>query len=266
MKGYSKKIKETTEWEDALIKHKVGPYADYDPNSNYEHVEGTETEEENLEKFKELRLQNASLDQLDELEDREDEKVLEEYRRKRLLEMKQKAEKNKYGSVYTISAKDWEKEVTSPSKETHVIVFLYKPNIDGCRLVDEALEAVAHKFKAIKFVKVLSTDAIPNWPDKYLPAFLCYRDEEPKHQLVGLQALGGSNLKAENIEWVLHTKQIIKSDLKLDPKFKQNKDKYREEQEINEEDVYDMNHTKLNYVGTKGLFQDVEEIEEHFDL
>ena len=48
MKGYQKKIKETTEWEDALIKHKVGDYADYDANSNLTFVEGTETEEENM--------------------------------------------------------------------------------------------------------------------------------------------------------------------------------------------------------------------------
>ena len=41
--------------------------------------------------------------------------------------MKMKAEKNKFGQVYTISAKDWEKEVTLPSKEFHVVVFLFKP-------------------------------------------------------------------------------------------------------------------------------------------
>ena len=126
---------------------------------------------------------------------------------------------------------------------------------------------VAHKYRAVKFVKVLSTDAIPNWPDKYLPALLCYRDEEPKQQIVGLEALGGSKLKAENLEWALHKKEVIKSEeLKYDPRYKQNKPTYQEDQERDGEEEYDMKNSKLNYVGNKGLFQDIEELEEHFDI
>ena len=211
-------------------------------------------------------MEHASLEKLDEYEDQEDEKVLEEYRRKRLQELKEKTEKSKYGNVYTISAKDWEKEVTIPSKEAFIIVFLFKPKIKGCRIVEEALDELSHKFKDIKFVKVLSTDAIPNWPDKFLPAFLCYKDEEPKHQIIGLEALGGEELTSDNLEWALYKKAVLKTTLKYDPRLKSQKNKFKDEIEEDEDEVYDINHSKNNYVGSGGLFQDVEELEEHFNM
>lgn len=111
----------------------------------------------------------------------------------------------------------------------------------------------------------MSTDAIPNWPDKFLPAFLCYKDTEPKHQIIGLDALGGEELTSDNLEWALYKKQILKTELKMDPRLKNQKNKFREEPEEDEDDIYDVNHSKLNYVGRGGLFQDVEELEEHFN-
>ena len=114
-------------------------------------------------------------------------------------------------------------------------------------------------------MKVLSTDAIPNWPDKFLPAFLCYKDTEPKHQIIGLDALGGEELTSNDLEWALYKKQILKTELKMDPRLKNQKNKFREEPEEDEDDIYDVNHSKLNYVGKGGLFQDVEELEEHFN-
>ena len=58
----------------------LGPFAEYNPEDNLEWVAETETEEENLKKLRNFRLENASLDKLDEYEDQEEEKILEEYR------------------------------------------------------------------------------------------------------------------------------------------------------------------------------------------
>jgi hypothetical protein len=48
-------------------------------------------------------------------------------------------------------------------------------------------------------------------------------------------------------------------------RYKNKKNAYRDEPIDNEDDVYDVNHSKVNYVGSGGLFQDVEELEEHFN-
>lgn len=47
-------------------------------------------------------------------------------RRKRMLEMQQQAEKDKYGEVTQISKPDFVKEVTEASKECYVVVHLFK--------------------------------------------------------------------------------------------------------------------------------------------
>lgn len=71
-------------------------------------------------------LEEKTLDELDELEDEEDERVLEEYRRKRIAEIKELASKCKYGEVQEISAEDYVKEVNNAGEEVWVILHLYK--------------------------------------------------------------------------------------------------------------------------------------------
>lgn len=66
------------------------------------------------------------MDELDELEDEEDEKVLEEYRRKRIAEMKAIASVAKYGTVREISAQDYVQEVNNAGEEVWVVLHLYK--------------------------------------------------------------------------------------------------------------------------------------------
>lgn len=71
-------------------------------------------------------LEGKTLDELDELEDEEDEQVLEEYRQKRIAEMKELANKSKYGEVREISAEDYVQEVNKAGDDIWVILHLYK--------------------------------------------------------------------------------------------------------------------------------------------
>lgn len=71
-------------------------------------------------------LEEKTLDELDELEDEEDERVLEEYRRKRIAEMKELASKSKYGEVREITAEDYIQEVNNAGEDVWVILHLYK--------------------------------------------------------------------------------------------------------------------------------------------
>lgn len=71
-------------------------------------------------------LEEKSLDELDELEDEEDERVLEAYRQKRIAELKELANKSKYGEVREISAEDYIQEVNNAGEDIWVILHLYK--------------------------------------------------------------------------------------------------------------------------------------------
>lgn len=71
-------------------------------------------------------LEDLHLDELDELEDEEDEKVLLEYRAKRIAEIKALAEKAKYGEVREISAEDYIEQVNRAGDGVWVVLHLFK--------------------------------------------------------------------------------------------------------------------------------------------
>jgi hypothetical protein len=71
-------------------------------------------------------MEDMNLDELDELEDDEDEKVLAEYRAKRIAEMKALAERSKYGDVREISAEDYVPQVNKAGDGVWVVLHLYK--------------------------------------------------------------------------------------------------------------------------------------------
>lgn len=75
-------------------------------------------------------LEEKTLDELDELEDEEDKRVLEEYRQNRIAELKELANKSKYGEVQEISAEDYVKEVNNAGEDVLVILHLYKSGYD----------------------------------------------------------------------------------------------------------------------------------------
>ena len=72
-------------------------------------------------------MDNKTVDELDELEDEEDERVLAQYRLKRIAEMRALQEKNKFGSVIEITAVDYTKEVNQAGEGIWVVLHLYKP-------------------------------------------------------------------------------------------------------------------------------------------
>ena len=67
------------------------------------------------------------MDELDEFEDDEEEQVFLEYRRKRLQEIKNQMQRNKFGTVAEISGPDYIQEVNNAGKDIWVVLHLYKP-------------------------------------------------------------------------------------------------------------------------------------------
>lgn len=72
------------------------------------------------------QLSELDLDGLDELEDSEDEAIIQEYRQKRIAEMKRMSEKPRFGDVMEVSGQDYVQEVNRAGDDIWVIIHLYK--------------------------------------------------------------------------------------------------------------------------------------------
>eukprot|EP01035_Chromulina_nebulosa_P031885 gene31885-42528_t len=213
---------ETTEWEDILIKKGITTKEDVllskglNPEDFLERPKDIEIVEESLID----KLQYATKEEIDELEEDEfdDNRALNEYREKRLRELKESQVKNRFGDVLGIGKDDWIREVTDCSKTCWVVVHLYQDSVVECQLVDEAFIILSTKFKYVKFVKIRSTQAIENWPDRNLPTIFAYHEGVLQKQLVTLKQIGGKTMKASDLEWWLAENDIVNSELEENPR------------------------------------------------
>lgn len=162
-------------------------------------------------------LEKKTLDELDELEDEEDERVLLEYRRKRIAEMQELARKGKYGEVKEISAEGYVQEVNKAGEDVSVVLHLYKPGIPLCSLINQYMANLAKKFPATKFLKSISTTCIPNWPDINLPTIFIYQNGNMVKQIIGPIELRGMKLKEEELEWMLGQAKAVPTQITEDP-------------------------------------------------
>lgn len=69
------------------------------------------------------------------------------------------------------------------------IVLLFD-RIPECGLLMQSIEELAVRYPATKFVKIISTDCIPNYPDRNLPTLLVYNNGAVKGNYVGLHSFG----------------------------------------------------------------------------
>ncbi|KAH3744945.1 viral IAP-associated factor [Pelomyxa schiedti] len=207
--------RDTTEWGD--IHRRLGNFAPLPEEPVPILITPAKTDEERDHE----KLEAASLGELDELEDDFDDTILNAYRQKRMAEMMQEAERNKYGYVKEITAPDWVSEVTDASRTEYVIVHLFKPSIPHCVLLEKRLGELATKFKATKFVRCLSHHAIPNYPDRNLPTLLIYKDSDPVDQIITLSSLGGDSITAKDLEWRLSQSGAIETTMKKNPRTPQ---------------------------------------------
>ncbi|XP_012242825.1 viral IAP-associated factor homolog isoform X5 [Bombus vosnesenskii] len=210
---------EDTEWNDILRRKGIIPEKEKEVTEDQivDIVENTINEKTGRAAND---LENKTLDELDELEDEEDEKVLLEYRRKRIAEMKELASKSKYGEVNEISAKDYVQEINKAGDDVWVILHLYKAGIPLCSLINQYLTNLAKKFPATKFLKSISTTCIPNWPDSNLPTIFIYHNGNMIKQIIGPIELRGMKLTEAELEWMLGQAEAVPTKITKDPKPK----------------------------------------------
>jgi hypothetical protein len=130
--------------------------------------------------------------------------------------------------------------VTDASQTCWVVVLLYVNSLVDCGVMENVLIQLAKKFMKVKFLKIRSTSAIENWPERNLPTIFVYHDGELQDQLLTLKSLGGSSMTADgtvppslvilksfhslflngfvDFEWWLAERNIVDSDLTEDPR------------------------------------------------
>lgn len=141
-------------------------------------------------------MSELDLDGLDELEDSEDEAVLDQYRKKRIAELQLLQAKAKFGKVLEISARDYVDEVNKAGEDIWVVLHLYKQGIQLCALINQFMNQLAERYPATKFIKAISTNCIPNYPDKNVPSIFIYYEGQIKKQIIGPIELRGEKLTA----------------------------------------------------------------------
>lgn len=144
-----------------------------------------------------------------ELED--DDEFLQEYRRKRLEELDAAVKKTDSqvkianGTYDMIRGSDFVKEVTEASEQVWVVCHLRKDSVPDCGVLDACLEVLAERYKGVtKFVKIVSTDCIPGYPDAHLPTMLLYHGKKCVKTLVGLGAVGGQGTSPDRVALTLN--------------------------------------------------------------
>jgi len=165
--------------------------------------------------------EEMGLDELDDLEDDiddEDERMFEEYRRRRIAEMTQKQQLARFGCVNEITKADWVDEVNKAGEGVWVVLHVYKQSIPECKVMCAHMEALSQKFPATKFLKGVSELCIPNYPDKSLPTVFVYFEGSAKKQWLGKDAMGGMNLKLDDLEWMLAQVGAVSTELEEKPR------------------------------------------------
>lgn len=230
MSGFGRKYEysgETTEWEDILIKKgiatKEGALISRGLNPE-DFIKETEVDEELVTESDLLAV--ATLEELDEIEedgDFDDVSTLNHYREKRLRELKELAVKNRFGDVREICKAEWVREVTESSHSSWVVVHLFHDSVLECRIMTEVLSVLSAKFKAVKFLKIVSTQAVENWPDRNLPTVFCYNEGVLKHQIMTLSKLGGQSVSPNDVEWWLAENGVVDTELEENPRLSSKK-------------------------------------------
>lgn len=156
---------------------------------------------------------------IEQLEDEQvDDDTLEFYRRKRLQElMEDKKRKTNFGGFKEIFGEMFEAEIKQ--YDGPAVLLLYRPASEPCELMSRILSALAVKFPAVKFRKLLGILAVKDFPAENCPTVMAYMGGQVQGQFVKLDAFAGLKTNADVVEWCLSRLDILSTDLEEDPRY-----------------------------------------------
>lgn len=141
----------------------------------------------------------------------------QEYRRQRIAAMKEAAARPRFGTLELIKANEWEQKITRAGDDVWVVVHLFKEYVSQCSVLNECLDELARRYPNSRFVKIISTEAIPKYPDVALPTLLLYHNGKKEKDLVGMEVFGGRNVTPEEVALALNeVGDICKADGDVD--------------------------------------------------
>jgi hypothetical protein len=179
----------TTEWEDIQVK--LGNYLPREKEETVDEVEKAAIEA--VDKYDPLEKKN--LEELNELEDDEDDEVLREYQARRLQELKEYAQKPKFGVVLELRKQDYIAEVTNAPKDVFVVLHLYQTYNEASNVLAKIFEYLAQKFPLIKFMKIVATNCVENYNDSDVPGVIIYQNSKLVRQFMpATYYFGGKHL------------------------------------------------------------------------
>jgi len=225
--SYRRAEADTTQWEDIHSKHKT---------EGYEYVKGIKERQRKKrnedwvtfhhddkatsarEKAEESATK-ATADSSDDEDDFDDdeEEVMRRMRAKRLAQLKDKKQKERYGTVRYIHRGEFVAEVTKASENCPVVLFMYQDYIPECELLSRALNQVAARKKATKFLKIKATECVENFPDRSCPSLLVYNGGKMTHKFETLEKLGGKKVNADILEWALAQANACETTMEENP-------------------------------------------------
>lgn len=118
--------------------------------------------------------------------------------------MQAAAARPRFGTLDEVSGSEFVARVTEASREYWVVVLLYKSGHAGCGILEDAFRDLARKYPSTRFLKIVSTSCIPNYPDANLPTVLVYHGGACKKHIIGLQAFGGARTTPEQVALALN--------------------------------------------------------------
>ncbi|KXS12452.1 thioredoxin-like protein [Gonapodya prolifera JEL478] len=196
-----------TEWEDVLRDKGILP--EVTESQIIDMMEETIASKTAGKSYEDKTLDELD-DELDDVGDEDEERILQVMRQKRMEEVRAAQAKEKYGDVYPISKPEFVREVTEASQECAVVCLLYKDVVPESKLVSSLLVTIARRYRAVKFVKIVAAQAVPNFPDRNVPTLLIYQSGDLLTQLVTLRTLGGMSTSSKDLERYLEKLGIIK--------------------------------------------------------
>ena len=219
----------TTEWDDIQYKHgnRVGKYRDQEleilaqrvmdkhPNASLECYD--DIAEKVYDKAERggydnnEAILNGEIDPDDDEDDDEDD-YLAKFRAKRRIAIEIERSKHCFGRIRRIPGADYVPEITEASDGHWVVAVLVEEGDEGSDALVRVLEKTCVTHSDVKFVSMISTEAIAKFPRKQLPCVLIYHNKLMVRQMTGLEAWGGKQLSVESVDQCLAENGVIELD------------------------------------------------------
>ncbi|GAM23504.1 hypothetical protein SAMD00019534_066790 [Acytostelium subglobosum LB1] len=202
------------------VKGVLADYAEHQEKKRQEFVMDKELRKQMVQKMAVTVKDNPANQQQQQQQEEEDEededlKRLKEQRLAQFRKQQQQHQhpampKNKtFGFLKQINKKEYVEEIDNEPPHVFVIVHLYQNYIPECIALNQHLSQLAIKYRHIKFLKILSTEAKADYHDEALPSLLVYIGGNLLVSFIPITEDLERNFVKEDLELLLASYDII---------------------------------------------------------